>query len=503
MTDYQFKTTPFAHQYKAFEISKDATAFGLFLEQRTGKTKVVLDTAAYNHQQGRIRTLLVIAFPNGVHRNWIDDEAPVHMGIPYNAILWRASASSGKRWMADALQKLADPKFLIVSVNVESVDTERCKAFLKMVIKRGPFMCCIDESTSISTPGAGRTKVCLKLGQYAAMRRLATGTPADQGPLKLWSQFMFLDPTILGHKSFFTFKHHYAEWKKEYNGQTGTEYDALVGYKNLPELLSRIKPFIFRVTKEECFDLPPKIYQKHRFTLTKEQRQLYTKLQEEYRAELAQGQITVPHVLTRMMRLQQIAAGYVPLDAGSSICEACGGDGCSVCNDLGIVGTERVVYKTIKNPRLEACMEEVLRAKGQIIIWARFNYDMELLQEALVKADISFVRYDGSVNEKQRAENKLAYQQGRARVFLGKSRAAGRGLELAADTTTMIYYTNEFSLELRRQSEDRAHGPKQKHSLDVIDIIGEDTVDEDVVQILRDRRNLADLIHGDPTRQWI
>jgi len=226
-------------------------------------------------------------------------------------------------------------------------------------------------------------------------------------------------------------------------------------------------------------------------------------LQDEFRLELEKGEVNAAHVLTRMMRLQQVTSGYVPLDEGAVVCDGCEGEGCEKCNELGFVGRERFIYQTEQNPRLDALVDEATNAPGKIIVWARFNKDVDLAMDALATAGRKPVRYDGQVSEKQRSANKIAYQTGKADAFVGKARAGGRGIELAHGTSTVLYYSNEFSLELRRQSEDRAHGPNTKNAIGIVDLIAEDTVDERIVQILRSRRNIADLIHGDPKGDWI
>jgi hypothetical protein len=71
MTDYHFKTKPYAHQLEVWELSKDRVDFALFMEMRTGKTKVIIDTAAYLYDQGKIDGLLIIA-PKGNYRDWLD-----------------------------------------------------------------------------------------------------------------------------------------------------------------------------------------------------------------------------------------------------------------------------------------------------------------------------------------------------------------------------------------------------------------------------------------------
>lgn len=499
---------PFAHQKKGFDLSMGKPAFALFMEQRTGKSRVVLDTARAHFEQGDIRTLIVAAYPNGLHRNWVSDEAPQWLPVGYKTILWGAGSTS-KRWQAQAEEALKHPGFLLVAVNIEAIATVRCRAFLNSVLKRGPAFTAIDESTCIGEPGSQRTKLAIRLGRASKFRRILTGTPTTEGPFKLYSQFNFLDPTILNFGSYYAFKHFVADWKKGFNNNTQTEFeeqarddDGNKVFKNLDQLQALIAPYSFRVLKKDCFDLPPKVYQKRYFQLTSEQQHLYNTLRDEYRAELKEGTTTAVHVLTRRLRLQQIACGYLPHDLTVEACANCLGEGCAACLELGYVGQERRTTILTNNPRLDAFMDEIGKLRGQFIAWGKFDNDIDLMGRKLDEVGISYVQYDGRVSEKQRGVNKLAFQRGDRQGFLGKARAGGRGLELAMGHT-MLFYSNEWSLELREQAEDRAHSNKQKETLDIIDFIAEGTVDESDVQMLRAKKDVSRAIMNDPKVDWL
>ena len=82
------------------------------------------------------------------------------------------------------------------------------------------------------------------------------------------------------------------------------------------------------------------------------------------------------------------------------------------------------------------------------------------------------------------------------RFFVGHVQAGGKGLTLHA-ATTVVYFSNDFSLENRLQSEDRAHRIGQKHNVTYIDFVAPNTLDEKVVSTLRDKKSMADLITGD------
>lgn len=499
----QFKTQPRAHQLRAFEASKEARAFALLMEQGTGKTKVALDTAAYLYDNQKIDALLVMA-PNGVHRNWATDEIPVHLPDFCQAFtyVWRADRAKSKA--AQALQKRAiDHNHLsIVCFNIESLVTGTARDFLRAFMKARKVMLVVDESTTIKTPGAKRSKLATVAGRLAPYRRILTGTPVTQGPLDLFSQFNFLDPGIIGFTSFFAFKHRYAEWEQGYNGATGRKYETLKGYVNLDELIARIAPHSFRVTKDECLDLPPKVYQKLHFGLNAEVAAFYAKLRDEMVAELSEGQYNVAHVLTRMLRLQQAASNYWAAQSVLAIHEACEGEGCEGCEHTGVV-PEKTPPRPISstNDRLNAFDELLERLPRPAIVWCKFKEDVKDITK-LLSERYTFGTYTGDTSNDERARVKKEFQEGRLDFFIGNPRAGGRGLTLTS-ARSVVYYSHDFSLETRLQSEDRAHRIGQTKSVLYIDMIAENTVDEIIVDALRNKQSLANLITGDKARAWI
>jgi SNF2 family DNA or RNA helicase len=113
------------------------------------------------------------------------------------------------------------------------------------------------------------------------------------------------------------------------------------------------------------------------------------------------------------------------------------------------------------------------------------------------------VRYDGSVDEDQAERNKLAFQAGDAKWFVGTAAKGGPGLTLT-QAKTMVYFSNSFKLIDRLQSEDRAHrAGMDEHPVNYIDIVANNTVDEQIVTNLRNKRDIASTIQGDEWKEWI
>lgn len=490
--NYQYKTVPFEHQKEAFDLSCDKEFFALLMEQGTGKTKVTIDTAAYLWSQGRIDALLVIA-PNGVHRNWIRNEIPIHLPdyVEYKAAWWVSSPKKAEREALDALWE-SGHQMRVLCMNVEAFTTAKGKDYARKFLNSFKVMMVVDESSRIKTPGAQRTKTITALGKHAAYRRILTGTPVTQSPFDIYAQFKFLDDNILGTTSYYAFKARYAEFLDSSNRlvqdiarRTGripqivaTDRNGKPVYKNLDELHQLIKGNSFRVLKSECLDLPEKLYQRRYVELNTEQKRIYESFKKNLIAVCGEDVMEITHKLTLLLRLQQVVCGYFPLDDGFK--EIPGG-----------------------NPRLDALLEVVEETTGKIIIWSRFVADIERITLELNKiyGDGSAVSYYGKMDGDERMFALESFQSGDARFFIGQPHSGGIGLTLTA-ATTVVYYSNDFSLETRLQSEDRAHRIGQTKNVTYIDIEAVDTMDSAVINALRSKKNIADLITGDP-KEWL
>lgn len=480
MTEFKFKTTPFAHQREAFTTTRSRPACAFFWEMGTGKSKIILDTAAWLFTQKRIDTLVVIA-PNGVHRNWIVNEIPTHLAVPATTFLYLTSKSGGKRFREEAKKALAAPGFLIVALSYDAVMTKNGDAFLVAALTRRVCMMVLDESARIKTPRAQRTIRLLARSKSAVYRRVLTGTPVANSPFDVFTQIKFLNHRFwdsIGCHSFAAFKNLFGIWEDRMDPRSGRAYKNLVKYRNLKKLHDMVDQIATRVTKDEVLDLPPKLYVKRYFTLSSEQQHAYDLMASDWTVRLQGGEITAMLAIVQLLRFQQITSGFA-VDVNDNIL------------DLGKV-----------NPRITALLDIISETTGQFIVWAKFQHDVGKICAALKEDGITAVRYDGTTSDIDRAHAIEAFQSGQARAFVGNPAAAGEGLTLHA-ARTVIYYNNSFKLTDRLQSEDRAHRIGQSHPVTYIDIVAEDTVDEKIVNALRDKRDIASIITGDILKEWI
>ena len=478
MINYKFKTKPYAHQLTALEKSWDKSEYGYFMEMGTGKSKVLVDNMAMLYDKGKINGALIVA-PKGVYNNWFTQEIPIHLSshIQPTMVLWTASTSKTKDKEYQSLFETGHDLHILI-MNVEALSTKKGLDFAAKFLRSHTTMLAVDESTTIKNPTAKRTKSILQLGKQAEYRRILTGSPVTKSPLDLYTQCNFLNEFLLGFDSFYAFRNRYAHMIERNFG--GRRVQLVGSYKRLDELADNIKAFSYRVLKEDCLDLPDKIYTKREIELTEEQSKAYATMKSAALALLKGKMATAPHVLTQMMRLHQITCGHLKNDDGT--------------------------ITKIKNNRMKELLSLLEEVEGKVIIWANYIYDIENIVKNISEeyGEDSIVQYYGAISSQDRADAIKKFQDpnSNARFFVGNPQTAGYGITLTA-ANNVIYYSNGYDLEKRLQSEDRAHRIGQNKSVTYIDLIAPKTVDEKIVKALRKKMNIANEIMDEDFREWI
>ena len=479
--NYKFKTKPYEHQLKALEKSWASDTYALFMEMGTGKSKVLVDNIAILYDRGAIKGALIIA-PKGVYKNWDQIEFPVHLPdhVEHTKVLWEPTITKKKQMELDTLfDDKGDLKILIM--NVEAFSTTKgldfARSFLNIFLGRA--LIGVDESTTIKNPTAKRTKNILKLADQAKYRRILTGSPVTKSPLDLFSQCEFLDPYHLGHASYYSFRARYANMVKRNFG--GRQVQLVVSYRRLDELADILDKFSYRVLKEDCLDLPEKVFTKRLIELTPEQDKAYKQMKQMALAMLDNGEVmTTVNVMTQLMRLHQITCGHFKADDGTTT--------------------------ALKNNRIDALMQLLEETEGKVIIWANYREDIKNIVESLKKAygEASTVEYHGGVDATLRQDNIAQFQEKNSptRYFVGNAQTGGYGITLTS-ANTVVYYSNSYDLEKRLQSEDRAHRIGLTGSVTYVDLIAENTVDDKIVKSLRSKINIANEIMGEDIKDWI
>jgi len=475
--NYKFKTKPYKHQMTALEKSWHKETYAYFMEMGTGKTKVLIDNMAMLYDKGKIDGALIIA-PKGVVKTWYEQEIPTHLPnhIENVTVLWQPNITKKQQEKLESLFKLETTLHILV-MNVEAFSTEKGMRFASKFLNSHKVLMAIDESTTIKTPTAKRTKNIIKLGNYSKYRRIMTGSPVTKNPLDLYTQCLFLDPYLLDFQSYYAFRNRYAVMKSMH--VRGRSIQVVHAFQNLAELSEKLQGFSYRVLKEDCLDLPPKNWTKRHITLSKEQQKVYDQMKKEALATLNGKVTSTMTVITQLMRLQQITCGHFVADDGST--------------------------QDIKNNRITELMEVLDEIEGKAIIWGHWQKDIKNIVNEIEKiyGPGSVVSYYGLTPQDERQDNIRRFQDDpECRFMVGTPSTGGYGITLTA-ANTVIYYSNGYDLEKRLQSEDRAHRIGQKKNVTYIDIIAEDTVDDKIVKSLRKKINIASEVLGEELRAWI
>ena len=481
MVEYIYKTAPYQHQDDVLKASWNKTNWAFFMEMGTGKSKVCIDTATMLYERDEIDTFIVVA-PKGVYRNWGALEIPAHMPnrVRDGALLslWRPNPTKALKQDLMSFLKVATG-FRMLMMNVEALSTAKGQKFLLGVLRASKALLAIDESTAIKSPKASRTKALIKLSSLAAYRRILTGFPVTQSPMDLWAQCRFMSPDLLGDcgDNFFQFQHRYAIINRRSVGSHS--FNQIVGYRNLDELSGRLTQFSSRVMKDECLDLPSKVYIQRNVVLSSEQARIYNDLKEYALAHIEDQEfMTTTNVMTQLLRMQQTLSGHTKSDSGEMI--------------------------EIKDHRLDELLDCLEESDGKAIIWSRFRYDVKRIANALTKkyGPRSTVTYFGDTSDDDRTDAIECFQNGDARFFVGNPQTGGYGITLTA-ATTVVYFANSFDLAVRMQSEDRAHRIGQKQHVTYIDLIAEGTIDEKIVKTLRGKMDIAAVVMGEEIKEWL
>ena len=472
MQKYEYKTQPYEHQRKALNNGGLLKNYAYFMEMGTGKTKVAIDNVAYLWQNKEIKECVVIA-PNSVYTNWVQ-EIVTHCPVPTNIWCWKISKDK------ELIKSDKENKLSFILMNVEALSHKSGQKWLQNRINLNgkAMMMIIDESTTIKNPTALRTKAICKLGTAVKYRRILTGSPITKSPLDLYTQCAFLSKALLGFESFYTFRARYAVMHQIQMG--GNQILVPKYYTNLDELEWKLKSFSYRVKKDECLDLPPKLYQQRQVNLSTEQATVYTRLKKRARALIEDKTVSFNNKLTEILRLHQVCQGFLKTDEGT-------------------------IHEFKNNPKLKELMAVLEESDGKVIIWANYVYNIKQIKSALEEryGKDSVVSIFGEVDVEGRKDAVNNFQlNDRCRFLVGNPATGGYGLTLTA-ARYVVYFSNSYNLEVRWQSEDRAHRIGQKDKVTYIDLMVPESLDVMIMSALDRKIKLSAETLGEEAKRFL
>lgn len=429
-------------QRQGIEKAWPHPGFALFWVMGAGKTLSTIALAGLRREAGMVDRLLIIC-PTSIKGVWSKE---------FNSY----SALPAHLQVLEAGQKLKPwEDFPILVVGVEALSQGSAMDTAREFVAGSRCMTVIDESSTIKNHDAKRTENCWELGEQSTLRLVLTGTNVTQGLQDLFSQMYFVDPAIIGELSYYSFRNKYCV-------MGGFESRKIIGYKNVDDLLDRVRPRCDVIRKGDM-KLPPKTYQTRTVKATAEQHRLCKELAREMTTKLGDKTISVQNALEALLRFQQIAGGFDPDN-----------------------------IPLHKNPKMDELLALLEEFDGKAIIWARY-----LPEVAAIATQLS-TRYPGAclvltgaVDPAERQSLVNTFQEDPSkRFFVTNQATGGKGLTLTAATLS-VYYSNTFSLEDRLQSEDRNHRIGQENEVLYIDLMSDLRVDRLVLTALENKCNLS------------
>jgi SNF2 family DNA or RNA helicase len=465
--------------------------WGFFDEMGTGKSATLL--ADWGGKSNELSDLLIVA-PAGSYRNWWSSggELDKHLSP---SLRFRTAVNA---WISGPRKQYRDQlaRFLtlrdrprVLCVNVEALGVvEEAQNLVLEFLDAGRAMWAMDESTRIRSPDAKRTDWIVRAGSKAQARRILSGLPTPRSPLDLFSQFEFLDHRILGHRSYFTFRQRYAVMEQRVVGVTFDKQSNRklrkawidVAYRNEEELKQRIAPWHSRALKKDCLDLPEKIYERREVDLSDEQRRIYDQLKSQATSELdCGGYVSAERRVTQILRLHQVVVGYVTDESGA--------------------------VRALKSHREKQLLEVLEEGGEKAVIWFDHRPPLAAVATTLRKefGENSVAEFHGG-NRETRHEDEKRWKSDRGCRFLLATVGAGGVGNNWTETGLAIYFSNSYDLEHRQQSEDRHHRIGQTRRVTYVDLVAPRTVDERILKVLREKRDMAGALLGDEEyRNWL
>lgn len=444
---YRYKRRPYHHQVAALKfLLKQKWGGALLMSPRTGKTKVAVDWSSILHQKHKISRILVVC-PNRIMGVWVD-EITANCPFPHRIIVWDKDGRKRTNLPPISAQRLT---FVILNYDAFSTPGamlnpktgRRSKSRggryeMKKALKRWqPEVWILDESHRIKTPGARKTRMIVSLGPVAPYRLILTGTVLTKKKRMhdIYSQWKFLNPSspLVRNHTAGTFKTEYAQWTNR-NG-----YPQWIRNRNLARLRRLMHGESFAVTREECFDLPPRTNQIIPVTLTGHNAELYDQMAQTMVAKIKTGEITTaPIKIVQSLRLAQLTSGIAKTAPTKEHPEG----------RLVRVGKDKL-------EALEDILADLFEAEEKVVIAARWRADLAAIAKLSRRLKAPAFELHGGVSRAQGDLNRTQFNRHDGKAsFIMQPAAGGLGIDLSA-ASIFIWFGLTNSWVDFTQAEDR------------------------------------------------
>lgn len=430
-----YQTSNFLRKYQKDIVNKalNHEGYGIFMDTGTGKTVCALEIAKH------LGKTLVLCPLSVIETAWIDD---CHKFYPDLKIVNCWGENRKQRYKA--LETNSD----VYVMNYESFK------ILKNEIAKMNFECMIvDESSAMKNMTAKITSEILSMIDIIPRRYVLSGTPNPNSNLELFPQMKFVLPDLFG-SSFYG-------WQATYFHQDMTDpHKWYQTQEDKERLFSRLSEGSVFLKKEECVDLPPKIFQIREYTMCKKQEEYYMDMVNNIRDNI--NQWSKFEFTAKLMKLREILSGFV-INKDGTISE----------------------FKSRKTEVLKQTIEEI--GDKPIIVWCQFQYEIEILAK----------EFDGvALTSKTKDRNQIIrdFKDGKIHLLFTHPKLLGKGLTFT-NCTYNIYYSVSFSYEEFAQSQDRIHRIGQDNRCTYIILQAKNTIDETIYKCLRRKKNVVDELY--------
>ncbi|MBQ3544913.1 MAG: DEAD/DEAH box helicase [Lachnospiraceae bacterium] len=450
------KVKPYNHQKIAFDFALEKLeqngCAALLMDMGLGKSLTSIAIIGQLYKEQKIDKALVVC-PTSIISVW-QKEFDKFADFEYHIEAIIGSTMTKRKEKLKALCHKQGLKVAII--NYEA--TWRMERELN-IYKPNIIVC--DESQKIKNPSASQSKTLHRLGAKATYKIILTGTPVQNSPMDVFSQWKFLDPNIFG-LSFYAFRNRYAVMGGYYNHQ-------IIKYRNMDELTSKAHSIAYRITKGEALDLPEQIFLNRYCELESSARKVYDTVMKESYAELMDGEITATNILTKLIRLSQISGGHVKDDEGRM----------------------QVISKAKLNELKDIMEDVIIDNKKKLVVFARFIPEIESIKQLADEMRIRYSYITGEIKTDDRGIMCDNFQNDEdVKLFIAQIQTAGLGITLTA-ADTAVFYSLDFNYANYSQAIARTHRIGQKNTCTYINLISTETVDEKIIKALESKEDIA------------
>lgn len=433
--------TPYGAQSKALERSRGQPGFAFYMEQGLGKTATTYQDFLDHAQSDQLQRLVVLA-PNSFKGGWAAEVEK--FGFPITPIVYEPDSA---KYLPSVFKRGFTTRPALI-INYESIRQQHVMDLVADFVRDKRVYIAGDESVKLKDPGSDQTKAALAVSKWFDFRRVLSGKPIAQGPHDLWAQMRFIG--ALNGQMYYPFKNAFCR-------MGGFKMKVVMGAQNEDILAERINRYIFRATKAEWTDLPPKVYTHREYKLTPEMKSMYEQMEHEFVLWLNEVEnVSVDQAITKYIKLAQIQAGFI----------------------IDEEGKVRLLVDPSKNPRL-AVLEDIIRDEvvGKVSIVYNHKVVRPMLYERFAKYNPTHISGGMTTVEIQENLHKFNNDNSCRIIFLTKAAKYGftllGGPEPENHCSTQIFYENTYSLDDRSQIEDRSHRYGQLgETMSYFDIVG-------------------------------